>query len=41
MAKGDSTRVLIEPGQNFAAYDWGTLFDTIWPGIMTQARDPP
>ena len=34
--KGDSTRVLIEPGQNFAAYDWGTLFDTIWPGIMTR-----
>ena len=35
-AKGDSTRVLIEPGQNFAAYDWGTTFDTIWPGIMTR-----
>ena len=35
-AQGDSTRVLIEPGQNFAAYDWGTLFDTIWPGIMTR-----
>ena len=34
--QGDSTRVLIEPGQNFAAYDWGTLFDTIWPGIMTR-----
>jgi arabinofuranan 3-O-arabinosyltransferase len=35
-AKGNSTRVLIEPGQNFAAYDWGTMFDTIWPGIMTR-----
>ena len=35
-AGGDATRVLIEPGQNFAAYDWGTLFDTIWPGIMTR-----
>ena len=35
-AQGDSTRVLIEPGQNFAAYDWGTLFDTIWPGVMTR-----
>ena len=35
-ARGDSTRVLIEPGQNFAAYDWGTLFDSIWPGIMTR-----
>ena len=35
-AQGDATRVLIEPGQNFAAYDWGTLFDTIWPGIMTR-----
>ena len=28
--------MLIEPGQNFAAYDWGTTFDTIWPGIMTR-----
>ena len=35
-AQGNSTRVLIEPGQNFAAYDWGTSFDTIWPGIMTR-----
>ena len=35
-AKGDSTRVLIEPGQNFASYDWGTLFDSIWPGVMTR-----
>ena len=35
-AQGDATRVLIEPGQDFAAYDWGTLFDTIWPGIMTR-----
>ncbi len=35
-AQGNSTRVLIEPGQNFAAYDWGTTFDTIWPGIMTR-----
>jgi hypothetical protein len=35
-AQGDATRVLIEPGQNFAAYDWGTMFDTIWPGIMTR-----
>jgi arabinofuranan 3-O-arabinosyltransferase len=35
-AQGDSTRVLIEPGQNFASYDWGTTFDAIWPGIMTR-----
>ena len=35
-AQGDSTRVLIEPGQNFASYDWGTMFDTIWPGVMTR-----
>jgi hypothetical protein len=35
-AQGDSTRVLIEPGENFASYDWGTTFDTIWPGIMTR-----
>jgi hypothetical protein len=35
-SQGDSTRVLIEPGQNFASYDWGNLFDTIWPGIMTR-----
>ena len=35
-AQGNSTRVLIEPGENFASYDWGTLFDTIWPGVMTR-----
>ena len=35
-AQGDSTRVLIAPGEDFAAYDWGTLFDTIWPGVMTR-----
>ena len=35
-AQGNSTRVLIEPGQNFASYDWGTLFDAIWPGVMTR-----
>ncbi|HLN05080.1 MAG TPA: alpha-(1-_3)-arabinofuranosyltransferase family protein [Acidimicrobiales bacterium] len=35
-AQGDATRVLIEPGENFAAYDWGTSFDAIWPGIMTR-----
>ncbi len=40
-AQGDATRVLIEPGQNFAAYDWGTLFDTIWPGHHDPTRDPP
>jgi len=35
-AQGDATRVLIEPGQDFATYDWGTTFDSIWPGVMTR-----
>ncbi len=35
-AQGDATRVLIEPGDDFADYDWGNLIDPIWPGIMTR-----
>jgi arabinofuranan 3-O-arabinosyltransferase len=35
-AAGNSTRVLIEPGQNFAVYNFGTTTDPIWPGLMTR-----
>ena len=35
-AQGDATRVLIEPGEDFADYDWGNTIDPIWPGIMTR-----
>ena len=35
-AQGDSTRVLIEPGDDFADYDWGNTIDPVWPGIMTR-----
>jgi hypothetical protein len=35
-AKGDSTRVLIEPGDDFADYDWGNPIDPVWPGILTR-----
>jgi hypothetical protein len=35
-AAGDATRVLIEPGQNFAVYDFGATDDPVWPGLMTR-----
>ena len=35
-AQGDATRVLIEPGDDFADYDWGNTIDPVWPGIMTR-----
>jgi arabinofuranan 3-O-arabinosyltransferase len=35
-AQGNSTRVLIEPGDDFADYDWGTTVDQVWPGILTR-----
>jgi len=31
---GDSTRVLEEPGSDFAAYTWGNTVDPITPGLM-------
>jgi hypothetical protein len=33
-AHGDSTRVLEEPGADFAAYSWGNTVDPITPGLM-------
>ena len=33
-AQGDATRVLEEPGSDFAAYTWGNTVDPITPGIM-------
>src|SRR6185503_7454412 len=30
----DGTRVLVIPGSDFAAYDWGTTVDPILPGLM-------
>jgi len=35
-SQGDSTRVLLEPGQDFGAYDWGTTTDPVWPGLTTR-----
>ena len=35
-AQGDSTRVLIEPGDDFADYTWGNTIDPVWPGILTR-----
>ncbi|HLI74776.1 MAG TPA: alpha-(1-_3)-arabinofuranosyltransferase family protein [Acidimicrobiales bacterium] len=31
-----STRVLTEPGIDFAAYRWGTTLDSVLPGLMTR-----
>ena len=28
--------MLIEPGDDFADYDWGNTIDPVWPGIMTR-----
>jgi arabinofuranan 3-O-arabinosyltransferase len=33
-ARGDGTRVLEIPGQDFASYRWGTTVDPITPGLM-------
>src|SRR6185369_16115708 len=33
-SKGDTTRVLEEPGSDFAAYTWGNTVDPITPGLM-------
>ncbi len=35
-ALGNSTRVLVEPGDDFADYDWGNTIDPVWPGILTR-----
>jgi len=35
-AQGDSTRVLEEPGADFAAYTWGNTVDPITPGLMNR-----
>jgi len=35
-AQGNSTRVLIEPGDDFADYSWGNTIDPVWPGILTR-----
>jgi hypothetical protein len=35
-AQGNSTRVLIEPGDDFADYDWGNTIDPVWPGVLTR-----
>jgi hypothetical protein len=33
-AQGDSTRVLVVPGTDFASYRWGNTVDPILPGLM-------
>ena len=33
-SKGNTTRVLIEPGQSFADYTYGDTVDPIWPGLL-------
>ena len=33
-SQGNSTRVLEEPGSDFAAYSWGNTVDPITPGLM-------
>ncbi|MGH9303679.1 MAG: alpha-(1-_3)-arabinofuranosyltransferase domain-containing protein, partial [Acidimicrobiales bacterium] len=33
---GRSTRVLIEPGDDFADYDFGNTIDPLWPGLITR-----
>lgn len=35
-SKGSSTRVLVEPGNDFADYTWGNTIDPVWPGILTR-----
>ncbi|MGH9296519.1 MAG: alpha-(1-_3)-arabinofuranosyltransferase domain-containing protein, partial [Acidimicrobiales bacterium] len=35
-SKGDATRVLIEPGDNWADYTWGNTIDPVWSGILTR-----
>jgi hypothetical protein len=35
-AQGDATRVLEEPGADFAAYTWGNTVDPITPGLMNR-----
>ena len=35
-AQGDTTRVLEEPGADFAAYTWGNTVDPITPGLMNR-----
>lgn len=30
------SRVLIEPGNAFSAYNWGYTADSVWPGILTR-----
>ena len=35
-AQGDATRVLEEPGSDFATYTWGTTIDPITPGLMNR-----
>ncbi len=35
-SKGNSTRVLIEPGTDTDVYRWGTTIDPVLPGVMTR-----
>jgi len=35
-SKGSSTRVWIEPGDDFADYDWGDTIDSVWSGVLTR-----
>ncbi len=35
-ARGDSTRVLFEPGENYGVYTWGDTLDPVWPGIVSR-----
>ncbi|MGO9557705.1 MAG: alpha-(1-_3)-arabinofuranosyltransferase family protein [Acidimicrobiales bacterium] len=35
-SKGNATRVLVEPGDNWADYTFGNTIDSIWSGILTR-----
>jgi arabinofuranan 3-O-arabinosyltransferase len=37
-ATDPNTRVLAEPGEDFAQYDWGDTVDPVWPALLDASR---
>jgi len=37
-AEDPGTRVLAEPGEDFAQYDWGDTVDPVWPALLNADR---
>jgi arabinofuranan 3-O-arabinosyltransferase len=37
-AEDPGTRVLAEPGEDFAQYDWGDTVDPVWPALLADSR---